>query len=98
MATHTTPSTVPLSLVPLVSEKASRLAQAGQYTFVVSPNLTKIQLKQAIESQYKVRVVGVNSVRLPRKTVRRGRSSGTTKIRKHLVVRLAKGQSLPIAY
>lgn len=82
-------------LIPLVSEKSARLQPQRQYTFVVAPTVTKIQAKKMVEQTYGVRVVGVNSLRLPRKFVRRGRSQGYTKVRKHLIVRLAPGQSLP---
>ena len=86
---------VPLiDLWPVVSEKATRLQTLGQYMFKVSPGVSKITVKKAVEASYGVRVVGVNSVRLPRKTLRRGRTTGRTKIRCHMIVRLAKGQSI----
>ncbi len=89
------PST--LVLVPLVSEKSARLAHLGQYTFVVPPGTSKVEVKKAVEVSYGVRVVGVNSVRLPRKTLRRGRTIGHTRVRRHMVVRLAKGQTIDLA-
>lgn len=91
-------SVVPnILLIPLVSEKASRLQPQGQYTFVVQPGVSKIEVKKAIESAYNVRVVGVNSVHLPRKSIQRGRVRGTTRIRRHMIVRLAPGESLNVA-
>lgn len=81
-------------LRPLVSEKANRLQALGQYTFMVAPDTSKIEVKKVIEATYGVRVVGVNSIRLPRKVIRRGRTSGQTRIRHHVVVRLAPGQSI----
>lgn len=83
-----------VGLIPLVSEKSTRLNSLGQYTFIVNAKVSKIEVKKAIERAYGVRVVGVNSVRLPRKNVSRGRVHGTTKVRHHMVVRLAKGQTL----
>jgi large subunit ribosomal protein L23 len=83
-----------ISLIPLVSEKSTRLNNLGQYTFIVNARVSKIEVKKAIERAYGVRVIGVNSVRLPRKNVSRGRVHGTTKIRHHMVVRLVKGQTL----
>ncbi len=95
-AVHAQPkATLGVALVPLVSEKSARLQTAGQYTFVVGPQVTKVGLKKAVERTYNVRVIGVNSVRLPRKFVRRGRSQGFTKVRRHMIVRLSAGQSLP---
>ena len=84
-----------VALLPLVSEKSTRLQASGQYTFVVGPTVTKVELKKMIERTYNVRVVGVNSIRLPRKFVRRGKSQGYTRVRRHMVVRLGVGQSLP---
>lgn len=90
--------TVALSvpLLPLVSEKSSRLQSMGQYTFAVPIGVSKVTVKKAIEAAFGVRVIGVNSTRLPRKTVRRGRTVGHTRIRRHVVVRLAPGQSLEL--
>lgn len=81
-------------LVPVVSEKAARLKNLGQYTFAVKPGISKIEVKKTIEATYPVRVIGVNSVRLPRKTLRRGRTVGHTRIRCHMIVRLAPGQTI----
>jgi len=83
-------------LRPVVSEKASRLQQLGQYTFALRSNLTKIDVKKAIEATYGVKVIGVNLRNLPRKTLRRGRIIGQTRVRRQVVVRLAKGQSLEL--
>lgn len=86
--------TLPFVLVPTVSEKGTRLQALGQYTFAVDLKLNKVQIKRAIERVYGVNVVGINSLRLPRKTVRRGRQVGTTRIRRYMRVRLKAGQSL----
>ncbi|MBI5465747.1 MAG: 50S ribosomal protein L23 [Candidatus Kerfeldbacteria bacterium] len=83
-----------ITLLPLVTEKSSRLQALGQYTFAVRPGVSKVEVKKAIETIYGVRVIGVNSLRLPRKTVRRGRISGRTGLRRHMIVRLSRGQTL----
>ena len=83
-----------IDLWPVVSEKATRLQALGQYMFKVQPGVSKIMIKKAVEVNYHVQVVGVNSVRLPRKTLRRGRKLGRTRIRRHMIVRLAKGQTI----
>jgi large subunit ribosomal protein L23 len=49
-------------LKPLVTEKSSWEAQAkNRYSFRVHPTATKPQIKHAIESIYKVRVVDVST-------------------------------------
>jgi large subunit ribosomal protein L23 len=92
--TGTQKPVVGVALVPLVSEKSSRLVPLGQYTFAAHPDTTKIMVKKMVERTYNVHVVGVNSVRLPRKFVRRGRSQGFTRVRKHFVVRLRAGETI----
>ncbi|MBU1038801.1 50S ribosomal protein L23 [Patescibacteria group bacterium] len=81
-------------LLPQVSEKATRLQSQGQYSFKVKPGVSKIVVKKAIESAHGVRVIAVNARNLPRKTVRRGRNIGQTRIRRIMTVRLAPGQTL----
>ena len=83
-------------LVPVVSEKATRLQQQGQYMFKVVGRVTKVEAKKAVESAFGVRVLGVNSLGLPGKVVRRGRKSGQRSGRRHLVVRVAKGESIDL--
>lgn len=83
-------------LVPVTSEKATRLQQVGQYMFSVMGRVNKVEAKKAIESRYGVRVLGVNSLGLPGKVVRRGRSSGSRKARRHLIIRLARGETIDL--
>lgn len=85
-----------IDLLPVVAEKAVRMQQQNQYTFKVKPEVTKIDVKKAIEAIYGVRVLAVNSKRLPRKTVTRGRVVGQTRVRKYMVVRLAPGATLEL--
>jgi large subunit ribosomal protein L23 len=83
-------------LIPVVSEKATRLQQQGQYMFSLVGYLSKVEAKKAVESAYGVKVTGVNSVGLPGKVVRRGRESGQRKSRRHLIVRVAAGETIDL--
>ncbi len=47
-------------LKPVVSEKSYALFDQGTYTFVVAPNANKIQIRQAVEEIFNVRVAKVN--------------------------------------
>ncbi len=79
---------------PIISEKATRLQSLGQYTFKVSFNTSKIVLKKEVENLYKVNVIKVTSVKLPKKIViNRGRS-GQRPIRKYMRVQLKSGQNI----
>jgi large subunit ribosomal protein L23 len=83
-------------LVPLVSEKAERLRQKNQYAFASRNKLSKVEVKKAVETAFGVHVMGVNSVLLPRKTVRRGRATGTTKPRRRYIVRIKAGENIDV--
>ena len=85
---------------PLVTEKTS--AQSGklnQYYFVVADDATRVQVKDAIETLYDVKVVRVNIINTPAKRGRRLRSRRLL-IRKgafkKAIITLAEGQTLPI--
>ena len=60
-------------LKPVISEKTYNLAQEGVYTFVVNKNANKIEIKKAVEKQFKVTVIKVNTINIPGKRVRFGR-------------------------
>ena len=46
---------------PLTTEKSTNLQQYNQYTFIVSKNSTSSDIKQAIESIFKVKVLKINT-------------------------------------
>jgi len=63
---------------PVVTEKTTGAMEANQYTFEVDLRATKTQIKQAIEQIFNVKVVKVNTSRVPGKVRRRGRTEGRT--------------------
>ena len=52
---------------PVISEKSYRLVDDGKYTFLVAPEANKTQIRQAVETVFRVRVTGVNTVNRPGK-------------------------------
>ena len=60
-------------LKPVVSEKSYALSDRGQYTFVVAPNANKVQIKQAIEEIFNVKVTNVNTLNRAGKHARHAR-------------------------
>jgi len=61
---------------PLITEKNTRLMELNQYTFEVAPDANKIQIKEAVERTFNVKVKRVNTMNVrgkPRRRVRRGR-------------------------
>src|SRR3954453_22664361 len=47
---------------PVVSEKSYALLDKGVYTFVVHPDANKIEIRQAVEAVFNVRVANVNTL------------------------------------
>ena len=73
-------------LKPVVSEKKYANSDRGQYTFVVAPNANKVQIKQAIEQIFDVKVAKVNTVNVRGRLKRQGRYEGYTASTKKAVV------------
>ena len=82
-------------LKPVVSEKSYGLLDDNKYTFVVSPNANKSQIKDAVEDVFDVRVVSVNTLNRQGKRKRTRTGYGQRKSTKRAIVTLAPG-SKPI--
>ena len=98
-AVASTSSDVSLSLPqvlvqPRISEKAGLLARLNKYVFIVKKKTNKVEVKKAVESKYKVKVVQVNAVNTKGKTKTFGRTIGTTSAFKKAIVTLRKGDSI----
>ena len=74
---------------PLITEKATMLLENNQYTFEVTPQATKTEIKAAIEELFDVKVIGVNTMNPPRKKRRVGRFAGHRPHYKRAIVTLA---------
>ncbi|BDG62222.1 50S ribosomal protein L23 [Caldinitratiruptor microaerophilus] len=81
---------------PWITEKSTALMQDRKYTFEVHPDANKVQIKKAVEEIFKVKVLKVNTMRVPGKLRRVGRFVGRKPDRKKAIVTLAEGQSIPI--
>ena len=79
----------------LITDKGSVLRQlANQVTFEVHPDANKIEIKRAIESIFKVKVVTVRTQNMHGKVKKLGRSMGRRPDWKRAVVTLAKDQTI----
>ena len=76
---------------PIITDKATRLLEKNQYSFIVDRYSNKITIKSAIESLFNVKVIKVNTCRLPRKKKRVGKYIGWKSQYKKAVVTLANG-------
>ena len=81
---------------PVVSEKSYSLLEQGQYTFVVHPDASKTEIKQAIEEIFDVKVDRVNTMRRRGKRVRFGLQRGKRTDVKRAVVTLAAGDEIDV--
>ena len=81
---------------PVVSEKSMHLQNTqGSYTFEVHPDANKTQVKEAVESLFKVKVLTVNTMTCRGKFRRvRSRVPGMTSAWKKAIVRLVAGQKI----
>jgi large subunit ribosomal protein L23 len=81
---------------PVVSEKSYVLAAADKYTFRVHANAHKVQIRQAIEELFEVKVVNVHTMSVKSKPKRRGVTAGRSRSWKKAVVQVRPGDSIPI--
>jgi len=79
---------------PLVTEKTTAMMQDNKYTFVVPLKANKVQIRQAVEQIFKVKVLVVNTVRVMGKTKRMGKTEGKRPDYKKAIVKLAPGQTI----
>lgn len=81
---------------PVVSEKTVSAESKGVYTFVVSLDATKIDIKNAVKAKYGVLPKTVRVMNVEGKRTRFGRRKGRRNDWKKAVVTVAKGQTLNI--
>jgi large subunit ribosomal protein L23 len=80
---------------PLVTEKSSLQKDAGQVVaFEVALDANKVEIKQAVEKAFNVKVAGVNTCVVAGKVKRVGRNFGKRSNRKKALVTLAEGSTI----
>ncbi len=88
-----------IQIKPIVTEKATALSEKlNCYTFAVSPEANKFQIKDIVEKLYNVRVVSVNTVLYAGKRRQRYTKAGIIRGRnaafKKAYVTVAEGQTI----
>ena len=81
---------------PVVSEKTYALMEKRTYVFVVAPRATKIDVRNAVEQAFNVKVTNVNTLNRKGKSTR-NRRTGVTGQRpgtKRAIVTLKQGDSI----
>ena len=87
---------------PVITEKNTILMDRDQYTFEVAPTANKVQIREAVEALFNVRVKAVNTLNVKEKprsrAIRRGRGRvhGHEAGWKKAIVTLYPGQRIDI--
>jgi large subunit ribosomal protein L23 len=80
---------------PIITEKSHTLREANnKLTLRVDVKANKIEIRQAIEALFKVKVLGVNTIKLMGKKKRLGRNEGKRPDWKKAIVTLAPGEKI----
>lgn len=79
---------------PVITEKASKLGSNNVYVFKVDKKANKTEIKQVIESKFKVKVESVNTLNTNAKKRRVGRYTGYTSSYKKAYVKLKEGSTI----
>ncbi|GIP30585.1 50S ribosomal protein L23 [Paenibacillus sp. J23TS9] len=75
---------------PVITERTADYMADLKYAFEVDIRANKTEIKQAVESIFKVKVTSVNTMRVPAKPKRYGRYNGYTTEWKKAIVTLSK--------
>ena len=81
-------------IAPVITERSAILEQEGKYVFKVDTKANKVQIKQAIEKIFNVKVLSVNTSNSHPKKKRVGKYTGMTDKYKKAIVKLAEGNSI----
>ena len=86
---------VPQTIIsqPIVSEKGTQLLTENKYVFKVPLKVNKIEIKEAVEELFKVKVESVRTMHARGKTKKwRGQDIGKIRRWKKAIVRLKEGE------
>ena len=80
---------------PLITEKSTRQKEVGnQIVFVVDPKANKVQIRQAVEKLFKVKVLSVRTMNVTGKKKRLGKFLGRKSDWKKAIVKLREGDRI----
>jgi large subunit ribosomal protein L23 len=83
-------------LSPVVTEKSTMGSEHNQVTFRVAVGASKPEIRAAVETLFKVKVTGVNTIRQTGKTKRFRGIPGKRPDYKKAIVSLAEGESIDV--
>ena len=73
-------------IAPVITEKSNDGMQEGKYTFEVNKKATKVDIANAVEKLFEVKVLKVNTVNVKGKLKRMGKYEGKTSDWKKAIV------------
>ncbi|BBE30898.1 50S ribosomal protein L23 [Tepiditoga spiralis] len=76
---------------PILTEKTYTLMGEGKYTFEVSRDANKLEIREAAELLFNVKVIDVKTMNVKAKPKRLGRHEGYTRQWKKAIIKLADG-------
>ena len=81
---------------PVITEKSENEKANGKYTFKVDPRANKLEIKEAIEKIFNVKVTSIRTINVKPKKRRVGRYNGLTNRSKKAIVTLEEGQTIDL--
>ncbi|MCQ2363517.1 MAG: 50S ribosomal protein L23 [Acidaminococcaceae bacterium] len=81
---------------PVITEKTQAMMNENKYTFEVPMTANKVEIRQAVEAIFNVKVADVTTMRVLGKTKRMGRFVGKRSDWKKAVVKLADGSKITL--
>ena len=81
---------------PVITEKSENEKANGKYTFKVDSKANKLEIKEAIEKIFNVKVTSIRTMNVKPKKRRVGRYTGLTNRSKKAIVTLEEGQTIDL--
>ena len=82
---------------PIITEKSASISADGKKIVLkVEKSANKVQIRQAVEKAFDVKVTNVNTINVRPKKKRVGRYEGTTKAYKKAIITLAEGSKIDL--
>ena len=81
---------------PIITENSYDMMEENVYTFEVAKDSNKVEIRQAIEALFNVRVTKVNTLNVKSKPKRLRQQPGRTRTWKKAMVTLAEGETIEL--
>lgn len=82
---------------PIFTEKSTRLAKEGKYTFSVDPRMTKYQIKALVNELFDVHVTNIRTVKVSGESGRNFRGKSVNRLPgKKAIVEVKSGEKIDL--